>query len=233
MLHKDFVYLHEIIPSIRYRAYYYYDFNFIGKRVDGYERDVIIMTKEASNRLKKVQEAVMRDGFSLFVMDAYRPLRACRDFVKWSNDLENQSMKEVFYPSLTKREIMEGGYVSDKSSHCRGSTIDTTLIRLDKEIIKDPKVINKILPDGKIIPFFDNGSIEMGSSFDLFDEVSHTKYPNISEEAKANRKYLINNMENFGFMNYAAAWGDNPQEWWHFTLKDEPFTDQYFDFEVK
>lgn len=233
MLPKDFVYLHEIVPSIKYRAYYYYDFNFLGRKVNGYERDVIIMTREAALQIKKVQDKFMEDGYSLFVMDAYRPLRACHDFLDWSYDINEQKMREVFYPNLTKREVMEGGYVAEKSSHCRGSTIDTTLIKLGQEINKHPQVIQRILPDGRIIPFFDNNSIEMGSSFDLFDEVSHTKYLNISSEAKANRKYLIDTMESFGFKNYALPWGDNPQEWWHFTLENEPYPDEYFDFIVK
>jgi D-alanyl-D-alanine dipeptidase len=29
------------------------------------------------------------------------------------------------------------------------------------------------------------------------------------------------------------GWQSYPQEWWHFTLKDEPFPDTYFDFPIE
>jgi D-alanyl-D-alanine dipeptidase len=33
-------------------------------------------------------------------------------------------------------------------------------------------------------------------------------------------------MEENGFTNYA-------EEWWHYTLKDEPFKERYFDFDIR
>ena len=33
-------------------------------------------------------------------------------------------------------------------------------------------------------------------------------------------------MEKHGFVNYA-------KEWWHYTLRDEPYPDTYFDFPVQ
>ena len=69
----------------------------------------------------------------------------------------------------------------------------------------------------------------MGSSFDLFDQASHTSSDIVEKEYVMRRAYLKHVMEKHGFRNY-------PYEWWHFTLQNEPFSaDQessYFDFLV-
>ena len=62
----------------------------------------------------------------------------------------------------------------------------------------------------------------MGSSFDLFHEVSHTKSGLITQEQQNNRELLRSVMHKHGFKNYV-------KEWWHFTLLHEPFPDTYFD----
>ena len=68
--------------------------------------------------------------------------------------------------------------------------------------------------------------LDMGTLFDFFDPSSHTLSPSITAKQQKNRLYLKRIMEANGFKNYAA-------EWWHFSLKDEPFKKHYFDFEVK
>jgi len=40
------------------------------------------------------------------------------------------------------------------------------------------------------------------------------------------RNYLRKIMKDNGFEEYH-------KEWWHYTLKNEPFPDTYFDFEIK
>ncbi len=70
----------------------------------------------------------------------------------------------------------------------------------------------------------------MGSSFDLFDMASHTHNNLIEEKFQSQRNYLKAKMEEHGFKNYT-------QEWWHYTLQNEPFPadkeNSYFDFEIK
>lgn len=68
--------------------------------------------------------------------------------------------------------------------------------------------------------------IDMGSSFDFFGEISKPSYPNIHRYHRANRLLLREIMINHDFIPYE-------QEWWHFTLKDEPFPDTYFDFPIQ
>lgn len=66
----------------------------------------------------------------------------------------------------------------------------------------------------------------MGTAFDCFSELAHTMNPSVSEESKKHRQILKSAMEKQGFTNY-------PKEWWHFALKDEPYKNDYFDFEVQ
>lgn len=68
--------------------------------------------------------------------------------------------------------------------------------------------------------------LEMGTPFDFFDELSHTENPAITGEAMANRMLLKEIMESAGFRNYV-------NEWWHYTLKDEPYPDTYFDLPIE
>lgn len=71
-----------------------------------------------------------------------------------------------------------------------------------------------------------NGAeLEMGTIFDFFDAKSNTHNGEISEEASKNRALLCEIMHMSGFVNY-------DMEWWHFNLKEEPFTEKYFDFSV-
>jgi D-alanyl-D-alanine dipeptidase len=66
----------------------------------------------------------------------------------------------------------------------------------------------------------------MGSGFDLFSRKSWPDSMAVSPQARANRLLLQTLMKKHGFVPYS-------KEWWHFTYKDEPFPDTYFDFPIK
>ena len=68
--------------------------------------------------------------------------------------------------------------------------------------------------------------LDMGGRFDYFGELSHPDYTGVSTEQFQNRMLLREIMVSSGFVPLK-------EEWWHFTLKNEPFADRYFDFEVK
>ena len=72
----------------------------------------------------------------------------------------------------------------------------------------------------------DGTCVDMGGTFDLFSEVSHPDYAKLSEELNHNRKILHDAMIKAGFNGI-------DYEWWHFTLKDEPYKDTYFDFDIE
>ena len=80
--------------------------------------------------------------------------------------------------------------------------------------------------DLTIIDSISGKELNMGTDFDFFGEETYTDNKNIPQEAQDNRKYFVNLMDKYGFENY-------PKEWWHFTLRNEPFPDTYFDFPIE
>ena len=199
---SGFVLLSDFVPDIVQEIRYFSTYNFVGKRVDGYEEPVAILTKEAARALKSVSNEMNAAGYRLKVFDAYRPARAVKHFVLWGIEDLDLSMKPFFYPDLEKQELFVQGYIASKSSHSRGSTIDLTL--LDMQTGKE---------------------LDMGSSFDWFGQESHPDYRGITDEQYNNRMLLQKAMVRNGFTTIDC-------EWWHFTLAGEPYPDIYFDFPV-
>ncbi len=72
----------------------------------------------------------------------------------------------------------------------------------------------------------DGSFVDMGGTFDLFSEISHPDYKKLTRLQKKNRKILYNAMTKAGFKGINS-------EWWHFTLKNEPYPDTYFNFNVE
>ena len=72
----------------------------------------------------------------------------------------------------------------------------------------------------------DGSFVDMGGTFDLFSEISHPDYKKLTREQKKNRKILHDAMIKAGFKGIDS-------EWWHFTLKNEPYPDTYFNFDVE
>lgn len=201
---SDFVLLTDYVPQVVLEMRYYSTYNFIGERIDGYEQPVALLTKEATRALKDAANEFFVRGYAIKIFDAYRPASAVKKFVLWGLEDTDIRMKPYFYPDLEKQQLFSEGYIAKQSGHSRGSTVDLTLI--------DMKT-------GK--------EVDMGSPFDLFSEVSHPDYqgPEITKEQFENRMMLQKIMERAGFEPLDT-------EWWHFTLKDEPFPDTYFEFPV-
>jgi D-alanyl-D-alanine dipeptidase len=200
----DFVVLKEIMPNLRSDLRYYGSNNFVGRPIEGYNEPVCMLTKEAAEALKKVQDELERLGFGLLIYDAYRPQRASDYFAEWAKDDADTTMKLQYYPNVDKKDLFSKGYISLKSGHSRGSTVDLTIVSL-----KTKQILN------------------MGSPYDLFDDVSHMDHTeNISKNQHSLRMLLKRRMEKHG-------WESHPKEWWHFTLKNEPYPDTYFDFPLE
>jgi len=197
---SGFVLLSDYVPAIVQEIRYYSTYNFIGDRIDGYEEPCAIITKEAARALKAVSNEMNVKGYRLKIFDAYRPATAVKHFVLWGIEDLDQKMKPFFYPDLEKTELFELGYIASKSSHSRGSTVDLTLLDM---------------ATGK--------EVDMGSPFDFFSEVSHPDYKGITYEQYENRMMLQNVMVKHGFEPIDC-------EWWHFTLKNEPYPLTYFEF---
>ncbi|MBQ6261787.1 MAG: M15 family metallopeptidase [Firmicutes bacterium] len=199
---SGFVLLSDYVPGIVQEIRYFSTYNFVGDRIDGYEEPCAIITREAARALKTVSNLAQVQGYRLKIFDAYRPACAVRHFVLWGIEDLDLRMKPFFYPDIEKQELFSRGYIASRSSHSRGSTVDLTL--LDMETGKE---------------------LNMGSPFDLFSPISHPDYRGITEEQYNNRMILRNAMMRNGFEPIDC-------EWWHFTLKEEPYPDTYFEFPV-
>ena len=197
-----FVVAADHVPGVIQEIRYHTSYNFIGERIDGYEEPVALLTAEAARALSRVAKEAMVQGYRLKIYDTYRPACAVKHFVLWGIEDQDIRMKPYFYPDLMKQELFSKGYIASRSSHSRGSTVDLTLFDMST---------------GK--------EVDMGSPFDFFGEVSHPDYRGITEEQYENRMTLRNLMLRNGFEPIDC-------EWWHFTLKDEPYPDTYFEFPV-
>jgi len=202
-LPKGFVYLDEAVPGALFDIRYYSDNNFVGKRVDGYEAPVPIAAAKAAKALKAANDELARKGYVLLIYDAYRPKKAVSHFVRWAKDPKDTLTKKTFYPNVDKTKVFKLGFVSSKSGHSRGSTVDLT--------IADKKT---------------GEAIDMGGPFDFFGEISAHGAKGLTAKQTANRKLLKNVMVKHGFKPYN-------KEWWHYTLVEEPFPNTYFDFDVR
>jgi D-alanyl-D-alanine dipeptidase len=201
--HAAFVDVGTVVPGLVVEARYAGSHNFVGKPIDGYERPACLLTRQAAQGLATVQRDLATHGFGLKVFDCYRPTRAVAHFVRWARDVRDTAMKSEFYPTIDKRDLFQLGYIAAQSGHSRGSTVDLGLVTL---------------ADGK--------ELDMGTPFDTFSPRSWPGDTLVSAAARQNRALLATAMRRGGFRPY-------DREWWHFTLRGEPFPDTYFDFPVK
>lgn len=202
--HPAFVSLEAICPGMIIQMDYSTKENFTGSVVPGYKARKAFLAKKTAEALCKVQGHALKLGFTLKIFDSYRPVKAVNFFQDWAREGENNpEIKSRYYPHFTREELFTNGYIASRSSHSRGSAVDLTLHHLGEK--KD---------------------LDMGGIFDFFHEVSSTVSSKITPEQQRNRFVLRDLMEKEGFKNFS-------QEWWHYSLKPEPFPDEYFDFDVE
>ncbi|MBR1656201.1 MAG: M15 family metallopeptidase [Prevotella sp.] len=219
---SQFVTLTDAVPDAILEIRYFSTYNFVGTRIDGYQQPTALLTRRAADSLRAVSDELKQQGYRLKIYDAYRPQRAVNHFVRWASDLPDTAMKPYFYPDLDKSVLFEQDYIAEKSGHTRGSTVDLTLFDMASE-----------------------KEVDMGGTFDWFGPESHpdfcgnpetgtytgdnSKSPtrrSITAEQFRNRMILRNAMLRHGFKPIDS-------EWWHFTLRNEPFPDTYFTFPVR
>ncbi len=198
-----FVNLSEAIPDVILEIRYYSTYNFVGARIDGYEAPVALITRRAADSLRAVSDELIKQGYRLKIYDAYRPQCAVDHFARWAADVNDTLMKPYFYPMVDKSLLFELGFIARKSSHSRGSTVDLTIV--DMRTGKD---------------------VDMGSVFDWFGNESHFYSRSSTPEQLHHRLILRKAMMRHGFQPIST-------EWWHYTLKNEPFPNTYFNFLVK
>ncbi|MGE4497561.1 MAG: M15 family metallopeptidase [Deferribacterales bacterium] len=226
-LPKGFVYLSDINSSIVQEIRYYSSHNFAGTRIDGYKSPVCILTRQAAEALGMVQKDLELIGFSLKVYDCYRPQKAVDHFVRWAKDPKDTKTKAEFYPNEPKDTLFKKGFIASKSAHSRGSTVDLTIIPYEAPEQEEyiPHIRLRSCENSAENRFGDN-SIDMGTGFDCFSPLSAVENSSITERQLSNRLLLEDLMKKYGFDGYE-------KEWWHFTLRKEPFPKTFFNFDVK
>ncbi|MGO4616041.1 M15 family metallopeptidase [Nocardia sp. 2YAB30] len=222
-----FVSITDVDPTITVEARYFGQHNFLGTRVTGYEAPRCLLTRQAAAALARVQQELRPMNLTLKTYDCYRPQRAVDHFVAWAKDLGDVKMKKEFYPAVDKANLFRDGYIAEKSGHSRGSTVDLAIVALpatEPEQYRDGDPLREcFLPADQ--RFHDN-ILDFGTGFDCFDPLAHTTTPAVGGTQRALRALLTNLMNEHGFANLA-------EEWWHFTLREEPFPQTYFDFPVR
>ncbi|MCL8384390.1 M15 family metallopeptidase [Xanthobacter aminoxidans] len=198
-----FVDVAGVVPDAVFDVRYFSTDNFVGTRVDGYGAARCFLTRPAAEALAKVAAEARKKGLGLRIFDCYRPARAVAHFARWASDLADEKTKPTYYPDVAKKDLFAEGYIAARSGHSRGSTLDLTLFDLSTR-----------------------RDLDMGTPFDLFSPRSWPDSPTATAAQRANRRLLAGLMAQNGFKPF-------DKEWWHFTLKDEPFPDTYFDFPIE
>jgi|SRR5690554_1556022 len=188
-----------IQTDVRYSGYN----NFVGRPIPGYNSERILLSKPAADSLHKAIKYLNSLGYGVIIYDAYRPQKAVDYFGKWSRDKGDTLMKADYYPDIAKKDLFRLGYITSKSGHSRGSTVDLSLTDLNT-----------------------GREIDMGGEYDFFDESASPSTDMISAKQQENRYILREAMIRYGFKPLHT-------EWWHFTLKNEPYPDTYFDVNVE
>jgi D-alanyl-D-alanine dipeptidase len=217
-----FVDLADVAPDVIVDMRYAGSDNFLGRPARGYGAARCLLTREAARALAGVQRDLAAAGFGLLVYDCYRPQRAVDDFATWARDASGPATDPRHHPVVPKGELFARGYIAARSGHSRGSTVDLTLIPAGPRKQRPAKGGDCRSIEGPLAP---DGSVNMGTTFDCFDERAHGDDSGVSADARRNRARLRAAMEKHGFVPY-------PQEWWHFTLAREPFPKTAFDFEI-
>lgn len=222
---SQFVAITDAVPDAILEIRYFSTYNFVGTRIDGYEQPTALLTRAAADSLRAVSDDLREQGYRLKIYDAYRPQRAVDHFVRWASNISDTVMRPYFYPNVDKSRLFIEGYIAEHSGHTRGSTVDLTLFDM---------------ATGK--------EVDMGGTFDWFGVESHPDYGGrakdleftggyagkidykgpvkITSEQFNNRMVLRKAMMRHGFKPIS-------EEWWHFTLRNEPFPNTYFNFPVR
>lgn len=194
--------LYKEIPHLVYEANYATIHNFTQQLIPGYTQKLPLLTNKACQQLKLAAKKLEKQNLGFWLFDSYRPQKAVNFFKAWSLE-SGEDFNPIYYPKIKKSELFNQGFLSERSSHSRGSTLDLTLYDLSTKV-----------------------PLDMGTIFDFFDESSFTQSTLITSSQQQNRHRLVAIMDEFGFRNYS-------KEWWHFTFKSEPYPFTYFDFDLK
>lgn len=225
-LPMGFVRLSAVAPRIEQDIRYHGNHNFVGRPIAGYEAGECILTRQAATALVAVARDLEPEGLGLKLYDCYRPVSAVANFAAWASDMNDLDMQAEFYPRVAKADLFDLGYIANHSGHSRGSTVDLAIRHLDQRQATPwhggERLLDCTLPENER---FADGILDFGTGYDCFDVKAHHGAEGIEPHAAANREKLAVLMAKHGFKRY-------DEEWWHYTLVNEPFPVTYFEFPV-
>jgi len=225
-LPPGFVYLSDVAPSIVQDVRYAGDYNLVGRPLAGYDAAECVLTKQAAQALANVQTELEAIGLTLRVYDCYAPERATGDLIAWSENPSDQKMKAAFYPRVEKSQLFALGYLDVKPEHSRGSSVDVTIERLPLRNLAAWRKGDPLYScAGPYRERYHDGSLDMGTTFDCMDELSRTD-ADVGAVAASHRQTLETVMREHGFTGHK-------EEWWHYTLRWEPYPKTYFNFPIE
>ena len=160
---EDLVLIKDYIPDAVFDIRYATENNFTGKKI--YDSSDAYLRYGTVKKLIAVQDDLKKQGYRLLIWDAFRPTEAQRKL--W----------EAF---------PDPNFVSDPSKgfsgHCRGNTVDITIVRSDRS------------------------EVEMPSGFDEFGALADRDYSDVSANAAENARLLEQIMIKNGFTGYSKEW---------------------------
>ena len=219
----DFVDVSTVIQQMQVDMRYATAHNFVGRPIKGYDASVCLLTLPAAKALQQVESQLLPKGLTIKVYDCYRPQMAVDDFITWAKQVDQTQMQTEFYPGVNKKDLFKLEYLATHSGHTRGSTLDLTIVPLGSTIPEYNGIQKKCtLPVDERVS---DNSLDFGTGFDCFSQLSYSNNPDVSAPARKNRMLLKKLMQQAGFRGYA-------REWWHFTLNKEPYPKTYFNFPV-
>ncbi len=198
-----FAYVKDLVPDCIEQMRYAGEDNFVGTVVDGYLAPRAVLTREAAEALQKAAELARAKGYRLVIFDAYRPQRAVDHFLRWAADPDNTKTQAHYYPDI-----------KDKRDILKNGYVAA------RSGHSRGSTVDLTLADENGVP------VPMGTDFDWFGPRAGHGAKGLTKEETANRRLLRSIMEKAGFKAYKA-------EWWHYTLKNEPYPGTYFDFPVQ
>lgn len=163
-----FVALVDVVPEVRLDIRYHTADNFTGAPLPGYGAPGAWLLAAPAADLAAVQAELLTEGASVVVYDAYRPLRATLGMVAWA-----QRTSQV--------HLLDDGYVSRRSNHNRGNTVDLGVVDVATGQVWD-----------------------MGVPWDTLDGRAHTR--SAEGEVLARRLRLVEVMRRHGWVNYWKEW---------------------------
>lgn len=109
--------LKTLDPSFMVEMRYATANNFTGAVLPGYNANRAYMRREPARALAAVQRQLATRGLGLKIFDAYRPVRATEEMVRWTE-------------RVNRPDLITNGYIASRSRHNLGVAVDLTLVNL-------------------------------------------------------------------------------------------------------